>query len=177
MTLLVSLFFSCAPESRYKVLSFFFDGVPEPVPAHLVKDTVNSAQNAVKKNQLVGIHETKLKFHPPFQEKECDNCHERRLGNRLVDVLPDLCYGCHDNFSDEYDFVHGPVRAGFCTECHNPHSSKRDKLLVRDRDKLCVYCHQKGQILNQEQHDGVTGADCLDCHNPHGGNSRYLTYE
>jgi predicted CXXCH cytochrome family protein len=167
----------CAPESRYKVLSFFFDGVPEPKPAHVVLDSTNHSPKIMTKREMIGLHETTLTFHPPFQNKECENCHERRSGNRLVDPLPDLCYNCHDNFSDEYDYVHGPVRGGFCTECHNPHSSMREKLLVRDQKDLCVYCHQSGQILNQEIHEDVTGADCLDCHNPHGGNNRYLTYE
>ncbi len=170
--LILIILVSCSPETKYGVLSFFFDGVPDP---HKTEKTKDSANVSKPEKELVAKNAIKtLVMHPPYEEKACDGCHQMNNSYKLKSKQPDLCYTCHESFESKFKVVHGPVASGYCTECHSPHSSDFKKLLVSDNQKLCFKCHQQSDVLSNDVHSGIGDTKCWDCHNPHGGTERTL---
>jgi predicted CXXCH cytochrome family protein len=167
--LLISLIIlsSCASEKRYSVLSFFFDGVPDPNAKVSATDTTITGI-ADNKEKLVQKKDSTIN-HPPYIENSCKDCHDMSKGNRLNQELPDLCYQCHEDFGKKFKVVHGPVASGFCTQCHDPHNSKIGKLLIREGQSLCLNCHEKKDIMKNDVHSVIEDQKCWDCHDPHGG--------
>jgi predicted CXXCH cytochrome family protein len=170
--LIVITTISCAPETRYKVLSFFFDGVPNPEKiGEFPKDTLDKSQpqlESTKSKQLT------INIHKPYEDRTCETCHEVKNSFKLISKEPDLCYNCHESQEKDYKFVHGPVASGYCTECHNPHSSEYAKLIIKDDQNLCYKCHQKSDVMANEIHADIGITKCWDCHNPHGGADRTM---
>lgn len=163
------VFLSCSPTTRFRTLSFFFDGVPDPnrvvfVDTVAVDTTANPLEFNRPKEQFF--------FHPPYQERNCGLCHDLRASQRLVESQLELCYQCHDDFAKSFKVLHGPVEAGFCTACHNPHRTKIKKLLKREGQELCLYCHSLQDVKKNEVHEEIDDVDCTECHNPHGGEDR-----
>jgi predicted CXXCH cytochrome family protein len=152
--------------ARYKVLSFFFDGVPNP-------EEIKAAElrEKAKREAAEGKAGTLGSQHAPYAEKKCNSCHERST-NVLVAPKEELCYRCH-KFKTENKWVHGPVVSGGCTVCHDPHSSRYRFLLVSESESFCFYCHDEKVIKEIEAHKGID-AKCTDCHNPHMSVNRYL---
>ncbi|MCB2219977.1 MAG: cytochrome c3 family protein [Bacteroidetes bacterium] len=174
LAFLAASLYSCSPRSNYKVLSTLFDGVPNPY-------TIDSAENVNVQNRepdavnsAVTPQKPDYVVHPPYQEKDCALCHDQRVMGRLLATLPGLCYQCHENFADQYQVLHGPVEAGFCSECHNPHLTKNRMLLKKVGQELCFQCHTSQNILEGEIHSEIGETDCIDCHNPHGGEDRFI---
>ena len=164
--------FACSPMTRYKVLSFFFDGVPNPSEVALV-DTSAVADRAALEERLRRLRMgPQYVFHPPYQDKDCGSCHDIQAGNRLLAPQPDLCYGCHDDFRESFEVLHGPVAGGYCTACHNPHMAKNENLLFAKGQALCLFCHEKTDVFANPVHSDIGEADCTECHNPHGGDDR-----
>ncbi|MCK5076303.1 MAG: hypothetical protein KAR38_08000 [Calditrichia bacterium] len=112
--------------------------------------------------------------HPGIKDKSCDDCHNKEAGNAPMDKQPDLCYACHEDFSEQFKYVHGPVAGGFCTECHNIHNSKNEKLIVRTGREMCLYCHESSDVFKNEVHEDIEDTSCFECHNAHGANCKYL---
>ncbi len=167
---------SCSSGTSYKILSIFFDGVPEPNSPKQTKPDSLSVNKAkpVRMQQRQSRYLQENFFHPPYKDKECADCHDIDQGFKLVDKMPDLCYTCHDDFSEEYRVLHGPVASGACTECHHPHLAKNEKLLKRSGQDLCLYCHNKTDIVQNEVHEDLDDENCTVCHNAHGGEDRYF---
>lgn len=167
---------TCAPIKRHKILSFFFDGVP-PLDTSIkiftdtIINNIVSTTDSIVNTKMVTILEF---IHPPYQEKECNNCHNKNLGVVTLYPQPDLCYQCHENISEAYAYVHGPLLGGYCTTCHHPHKAKLNKLLLRTGQQLCLHCHDATLIYNNEMHSDIETTDCTDCHNPHGGDNNYF---
>ncbi|RMH81712.1 MAG: hypothetical protein D6681_17755 [Calditrichaeota bacterium] len=167
---------NCSPETRYRVLSTVFDGVPAPESLTAPPDTATvSTTRPTPEVAPVPSHEPTLFLHDPYAERSCEDCHNEQEGNKLFAAMPDLCYDCHDDFSEEYKYVHGPVASGYCTQCHNPHKAPYEKLLIRSTEELCFYCHEQADVYKNEEHEDVEPSECLDCHNPHGGDEWNLT--
>ncbi len=168
-----SIIFNCSPKTRYQVLSFFFDGVPNPeeqarlAAQHQASDSLNQGRN--RQLSLQRKKEPPPVFHPPFADRDCEACHNIRGGNRLNSPVPELCFECHDDFRQEYAALHGPVAAGACTECHHPHVAKIKKLLKRKGQALCLYCHDKKDVFKNDAHEDLGDMACTECHNAHGG--------
>jgi predicted CXXCH cytochrome family protein len=160
--------------SSHKVLSTFFDGVPEPRPEQVLHADSLRADSAGMPAASTAPKKPPMVIHSPYQDKACDDCHTASRGNALSEPQPDLCYTCHDDFRESFKALHGPVAAGFCTECHNPHLSKNEKLLVRTGQPLCLYCHEATDVFKNENHEGIDDMNCTDCHDPHGGEDRFL---
>lgn len=95
----------------------------------------------------------------------------------LSQLMPDLCYGCHDEF-DHAEVPHPPVAEGKCASCHDPHASDHPRLFVLPGTELCFSCHtEMGQYVSEQDflHGPVKQGDCNACHDPHGSeNSRIL---
>lgn len=168
---------ACTPTSRYKILSVFLDGVPNPenqkevfADSSVAVDTTIAQNNA---KQAIRI-KPKLYFHKPYNDKLCGKCHNMRQSFKILKPSPQLCYDCHENLDEKYPALHGPVAMGACETCHEPHKAKTEKLLVRDIDSLCVFCHEPADVFANQVHKNEQKTSCLTCHNPHGGDNSNL---
>lgn len=168
------LCFSCSQSKRHQVLSIFFDGVesPDTTAAGRISGQGGNAKND-SESQLAQSTPTYF-YHTIYQQKECSACHDSENANKLIEELPDLCYQCHSDFSEEYDYLHVPVAMGECGECHHPHLAKNEKLLIAEIQALCFSCHDQDDLRETETHSEIGETGCTDCHNPHGGEDEYL---
>jgi len=168
-TLLTIVIARCTPEKKFHVLSFFFDGVPDPNKKTVVdsSSTVSTAYNTVP----VAIV-SEASAHPPFEEHKCTSCHAGEFSNALIKPQPYLCYTCHVDFNSKYQLLHGPASSGYCTYCHDPHGSDHKKLLRITGQDLCFQCHEPKQVLKNKKHENIGKENCTECHNPHGGENR-----
>ena len=164
---------ACSPETRYKVLSFVFDGVPDQ--DFLGNIALNDSIYQVDSTEILVIAKNqniqKNYIHQPYLEKDCKSCHDNTKG--LV-AQPELCYTCHENFEDDYKIIHGPVAGGYCTSCHDPHKSKITSLLKRENEALCSHCHDPIQLASNDLHSIIEITNCTECHNPHGEENTFL---
>jgi predicted CXXCH cytochrome family protein len=152
----------CAPETRYQVLSFFFDGVPKPGEKRSEqRGTEVAAPGALPK----------YGEHGPYAAKLCDACHLQG-SNNLVVAREELCIRCHVLKLDR-KILHGPLASGNCEICHGPHGSSNRFLLVADAKEFCVYCHDKSDIMKRAAHQGMD-AECTVCHDAHGSENEFL---
>lgn len=166
---------ACSTKSSYKIKTFIFDGVPNP-------DELASAQTAdslvlgrdSSNVDLATILSPWKSSHPPYEKKECQACHNKdRMGKPKAE-LPELCFECHEDSQDQYEFLHGPMALGDCKSCHDPHRSKFQNLLVTKTDELCLDCHDGERILGQGIHVAINDQTCADCHHAHGGKDQYF---
>lgn len=173
--LLVLLFGCSSPKQSRNILTFFFDGVPaaDTNRPGEYSQAVNSPSGG-DSIAVISPSRSVYVLHEPYREKMCTACHKENALGQFNDRQPELCYLCHEDFSEKYKFIHGPVAAGYCTQCHHPHLSENKNLLIRTGQDLCLYCHDAGRILTEETHEGIDDMDCTECHNPHGGSEKYL---
>lgn len=145
---------------NYRMLSLFFDGVPDPnAPSSVVQG--NQLAEAIRQSPTYSVHK-------PFADDACAECHASRFTLSRNDSP--LCLKCHSNELSAHPRMHGPVAAGVCLWCHLPHESPQAHLL-RDRDRpLCLQCHQAG-LLSSARVAAHADPDrgCLECHFGHGG--------
>ena len=152
---------------NYKMLSFFFDGVPDPTA---LGPGETRGANGVVRDARVWVHK-------PFAEEKCDACHKTRYRPSKNDGS--ICLACHEKIPTEHERMHGPVTVGACIWCHTPHESRYPHLL-RDSDrKVCSQCHS-ANILDTTK--VAAHADesrgCLECHMGHGGGTgRFMLRE
>lgn len=144
--------------SNYKLLSFLFDGVPDPA---LAGPAGNTSGQDIRQSKTYSLHR-------PFEEEKCDACHAGGLRPTRQDSS--RCLQCHADRTAEFAYMHGPVAAAACMWCHAPHESAFAHLL-RDADrKVCGQCHTP-EMLTAEQvpEHGDESRACLECHTGHGG--------
>jgi predicted CXXCH cytochrome family protein len=155
----------CAAETNYKVLSFFFDGVPKPV----------KKQAEIKKTEVASAADSRPKqtgsVHGPYAARFCYGCHNT-YSNALLLPVRKLCFKCHVFHMEKKKYIHGPLASGGCIVCHDPHSSANRFLLVSSSDSFCFYCHNKKDIEKNPAHKNA--GLCTDCHNPHMSNKKYM---
>ena len=155
----------CDARVRYRTLSFFFDGVPDP-------DKIAAVANAPgKKGGKQAIPKPRLVNHGPYEAKLCNACHQRAT-NALVLPVEELCFKCH-TIDIKKKHLHGPVAAGGCRICHDPHGTGRPYLLVSEPKKFCYYCHDEKSVAANEVHKGVE-AECIECHDAHSSDNPFL---
>jgi predicted CXXCH cytochrome family protein len=167
----LSFFAGCGGgASRYKVLSFFFDGVPTPEEEAAALANAGNGKKRLQKD--TGLKKGEYKDHGPYAARECGACHVKS-SNQLVMPIDQLCFKCHTlDISKKY--VHGPLAAGGCRVCHLPHGSAYAFLLVSEPKDFCLYCHDKAGILRREVHQGAEEVQCTTCHDAHSSNIEYL---
>lgn len=165
--------FGClSPDQSYRLLTFFFDGVPPPggVPdAGLIPGAELDARLETRKSQ-----QPELSVHGPYAKKDCDLCHEASFSNILKAPKEELCWSCHELEDFPGKVVHGPVAAGDCTACHDPHRSLYPHLLVTEVESLCDGCHDLENFPGLDEHRAKEGEDCLSCHDPHASPRKYM---
>lgn len=145
-------------KSNYKLLSTFFDGVPDP-------DAVMGTDGS---GGAGSVKLPSLSTHPPYIKEQCGDCHN--TGARLNRNSSKLCLQCHEKVPTEHERMHGPVAAVACLWCHSPHESPQ-KHLLRDVDqKVCAQCHTPALLDAQREPAHADAArSCLECHTGHGG--------
>lgn len=162
---------NCHPESRRKVLTTLFDGVPPQATTAAAPDTLAAAAENAGEPEAASGEVLRVMLHSPYEEKSCEDCHDLQQGNALTLSQPQLCYECHDDDREKYAYLHGPVGGGYCTTCHNPHRAENPHLLRMKVEELCFYCHRQEDVYRNDTHEDVPAGECLDCHNPHGGDA------
>lgn len=171
---------ACSPSARYRVLTFFFDGVPAPEGVEPVRDL--RAERAARTSSAFGEGIRQLRerpreapaaprlvsFHEPYSANDCRACHDVEQGN-LLEVPTDatLCDRCHEEQRHEEGWDHGPINIGTCIPCHVPHASVHEALLSKPMTQLCLDCHIEVTPESAEYHDIPNFADCVACHDPH----------
>jgi predicted CXXCH cytochrome family protein len=162
--MLITLAYGCEGKSSYKVLSFFFDGVPLPGETNKAGAKKEDPTAAANKKEI-------YREHGPYAAKQCEGCHVRG-SNKLLFPIEELCLRCHAmNISKQY--IHGPLASGGCKICHEPHGSRYPFLLVAEANVFCLYCHNKNDILKREVHKGME-EQCTVCHDAHSSDKQYL---
>ena len=185
---------SCSLERRYRVLSFLFDGVPDPnapvrveaLPAPRVDFT--KLTNAERAEYLANkIEAPTVYFHEPVEKRECASCHvfekqdESRPGwmagmPTLIVPIEELCARCHE--PPEAKYVHGPVATRRCDFCHEPHQSTFPHLLRAETvDKVCLSCHLGETFVTQAEHADLGDTGCTTCHDPHSSDRKYFLFD
>lgn len=157
----VSVWPGCtATPENYELLSFFFDGVPDPSGVRMVEGTAVSMED-IRKSPTYTIHE-------PYAKDQCAECHATRFRMTRDDSGP--CITCHEDQLAEHPKMHGPVAAGACLWCHAPHESAHAVLLREPGRSICVQCHVE-ELLSAERvpEHADTSRMCLECHYGHGG--------
>ncbi len=175
MALLLS---GCDPATRYKVTSTIFDGVPKLPPAeqyckeyHEHKTEEDLAAAKKKEQEATRGRDS---VHPPYEDKRCNDCHNKDTDSGFVAPVKALCFVCHTGFI-KGSFVHGPAAVGSCLECHVPHSSQYPSLLREQGQALCKRCHREDRLVKSlHSQSNTKGMDCIDCHDPHAGEIRFF---
>ena len=172
MLLLAALLvlFGCVNDGGYRVLSFFFDGVPAPGTSKGGGQPASQA-GTVANGQAPKAATTAAPFadappvvfpHRPYSQGSCGSCHDVTSSNARVKEGNDLCFMCHATVLTGKAVVHAAATAD-CLICHDPHKSQNAKLLVKRIPDLCLDCHTRDAV--EEKHGEI--ANCLSCHNPH----------
>ena len=149
------VFCGCDPLTVHKVTSTIFDGVPSMPPAEqYCKDYYEQATldqlDAERKQQQSVVLESK---HPPYEEKRCNDCHDKNTESGFVVAKDVLCAHCHKGFP-QGRFLHGPAAVGGCLKCHLPHTSQNPSLLTKPKGELCGACHTEERVAK-----GLTAFD------------------
>jgi predicted CXXCH cytochrome family protein len=197
LTVLITSISGCSRQTKHKVLTFFFTGVP---PLEEEKKEVGEKEKSAEETKMekkIAPKPKKLFSHTPYALRMCDQCHQTSasfgrfrpkgsavmvrsgLGSpgMLVVPLKELCVKCHKHMSASSVFkeelwLHAPAAQGKCTICHGSHQSAYPNLLLEKPDKICTQCHSEGFMLDSADHR--KSSECLSCHNPHLGKDRML---
>lgn len=186
LSLLLSGCLKIDPLAKHKLLTSFFDGVPDLPPIEeLCQDNIEDLFNKYYEQRITAAdrgdfdEDPTLKkgtgsTHRPWAEKNCTGCHNFQTESRLLLPKDELCGLCHINLIQGKN-VHGPVAVSACLACHDPHSSENPSLLLKSLAAICFKCH-KEERLAAGMHDKIMsrGMLCVDCHDPHSGNMRYF---
>jgi len=165
----------CTPEQRYRTLSFFFDGVPDP--SKVSSTTKPVEQDDDETGPRVAPKPIKpVSFHTAYIEGKCESCHAgARLGMQAMPESKVLCAKCHTTFGKGWTSWHGPTAAWACTECHTGHESPHKALLHKPVPELCAKCHDLEAPSFAASNDAhATKQDCALCHDPHGSANALL---
>ena len=86
----LALLFACSPAVQYNVMSTLFDDVPDPNKNQLTVgvDTLGQLDTA----RVIAIAKaepiSKFIYHLPYQQKDCEACHDQNSMGKLVDTEP-----------------------------------------------------------------------------------------
>lgn len=152
-------------QENYDLLTFFFDGVPDPNAPMLPGASLED----IRRSPTYSIHQ-------PFAEDRCAECHERRFDLGPADS--GICLKCHEGVPTEQPRMHGPVAAAACLWCHTAHESPYAALMKGSARDVCMSCHDVNLLSAEEvpEHAPEAEQSCLDCHAAHGGTNRYFLH-
>lgn len=154
----------CSVEKNYDLLSFFFDGVPNPNLSY--EDDPGT---------FLTRPGAAIVMHQPFADDNCGACHANPGQLNLSRDDSSICLKCHEETTTQYPFMHGATVGMACLWCHDPHRSPYDSLLRAQAPELCRQCHNPSLTVRPEEIEHIqTETECLNCHYGHGGSSRYF---
>jgi predicted CXXCH cytochrome family protein len=159
---------ACSEQKHYNVLSFFFDGVPDPNAPPELRPT---GRYAFARDAASGGS-----VHAPFAQQDCNTCHVTKRDVFFVTDKVDesICLTCHAGVERQYPVMHGPVAAGACSWCHNPHTAPNPVLLKQTAPQVCIQCHDPVDLSAPPEEHLDPQANCLTCHTGHGSEHRFL---
>lgn len=157
----------CSPQRNYKVLSFFFDGVPDPnKPVGAAQDEMAEFGPRTPGAQVIAFE------HKPYKDGKCDSCHAGADVNNFESfqkVGNAVCLKCHVEKLTQYPVMHGPVVAVECLLCHQPHESTIPGMLNAAAPQVCAQCHERDLLSAKPPEHKLADSKCLECHVAHGG--------
>lgn len=169
----------CSEFTARNITSLLFDGVPAPPQPDLYCAPWLAAKQAPLSSSRTAAMKAasaapKGSVHLPYQEKQCNDCHDKSKEGGLVAPPEKLCFICHE-YIIKGAYTHGPAGVGDCLDCHQPHDSSLPHLLSKENGKLCLHCHQEARI-SPKIHDksAELKIPCYGCHDPHAGSNRYF---
>ena len=169
------VFVSCSTQKHYRLLSVFFDGVPDPeksTQSELDSLAVHPGQDTL--THFGDADAPRHWYHEPYRRRECYLCHNMGDLQMMNESQSELCFGCHINYEDRFPYKHGPSSGGFCTPCHHPHESDQEYLLRGEVNGLCMNCHDSLWYRESLYHQVSDVKECRSCHNPHGSNNHSI---
>ena len=161
---------ACQPKARYRTLSFFFDGVPNPdAPVEVANRAPReSSPFHPIRGRAVATPPPIVSVHKPYTSGQCAQCHDPvTMAPRALDAT--LCDQCHLEQRLREGWAHGPINLGTCMPCHSrpPHDSIYPHLLEKPVPDLCLDCHAE-DMAREETYHAVPEVDaCILCHDPH----------
>jgi predicted CXXCH cytochrome family protein len=159
---LTSVWSGCTAEKKYKILSIFFDGVPDPNAPVVDANTAEVTDAGGKPVRVI--------LHKPYADNNCAVCHGTAQDFADFTKIPSsICVKCHRKVVNQYPVMHGPVSAVECTWCHTPHESQIEHLLKMPAPDVCVQCHEPALLPTKVPEHLIAEKSCLDCHVAHGG--------
>lgn len=164
----------CSPAARDKLLRTLIDGVLEPAAEG---SGMPPPTAAVPPPAATTPEAPRRVIHPPFAEQMCDSCHDSKFSQKLAAEGKELCFTCHDDFTQGEEGVHYPAEEGLCLECHDPHQSPHKALLKKEPKEICYICHDDFTKDKKYVHPPVAQGLCLKCHNPHQADGPALTIQ
>ena len=172
----VMFFAGCDETKHYRVLSFFFDGVPLPPELREAAEgsESGSALGAGAAEEAVEKKETVYVYHTPYKDWNCWGCHDRKAGFGGTVANEKLCGQCHESYSNlaDGDWRHGPVAQGECGYCHEAHKSEHRGVLKAAQPDLCFDCHDSSDVYANPVHANIQDQPCSACHDPHSAGNR-----
>lgn len=168
---------ACSEGARYRVLSYFFDGVPEPgatPPPRGYAREIETARRPFLVNEERAAPVAIAYAHEPFRQGDCTGCHNRTTGELVATPRGGLCRSCHPEVPGDLRYVHGPVAVSDCLFCHNAHGSGEPHVLVAEPTQLCLRCHDRGDLSTGAHHANADATGCSACHSAHGGADPYF---
>ena len=164
----------CSTQSRQKWLTTFFDGVPGS------RSTTNILRTPLDEDgrpltlpsppstaALATAVTHPFVPHPPYENKQCGECHLSRFSVRMKGSERDVCFACHEDFLTHANSKHAPAENSECSSCHDPHGSSEKAMLLHPPATLCAECHEGPPADAKSRHKPVVDGQCSTCHNPH----------
>lgn len=172
----VGLALTCACShrpTRYRMLRFFFDGVPTPG----AEASVGYAPDSRASRFVTGDKEAPtitLFGHTPYRMGRCGGCHNPQTGDLVRSLDQGLCMNCHGSLVRDMKYAHGPAAVQDCSVCHHHHAAPHKGLLLRAPNDTCFHCHNVDDLTTGPHHAGIDQQTCIACHDPHGGDDPFF---
>jgi predicted CXXCH cytochrome family protein len=169
----LALLAACAKDSRYRMLKFFFDGVPTVAEQQTTTSLVSARKRPFTfphRPPTAPAAPTALpavSIHKPFAERKCTACHDMSAGGDALTRNLNLCDRCHQEERVNENWAHGPINLGQCMPCHRAHQSPYPHLLDEPMPNLCLRCHEDTLDRKTQYHNVANLAQCTHCHDAH----------
>jgi len=154
----------CHPDTKQKMLNFFFTGVPTPEEIARQKKEAEERRQKKEAQQKPSVTEVAKISEKPSKEKEVSL--EAKKVYSHAPYAEGQCNGCHMGSMNFRSF-----RSGGSTQTFSKGGGKPG-VLIAPRKKLCIKCHEylspdKASSSGLWLHTTAAKGDCDACHAPH----------
>ncbi len=159
---------ACAPATRQRVLTFFFDGVPGAGGEMAATGPEAPSRYRPKVTPLATpVPVVMVSVHAPVFQRKCNTCHDPMRGLEPREQGMKLCDECHGEERKAKQWNHGPINLGTCVPCHRAHESQYPHLLQQPVPDLCTDCHRHDFGMDAAYHAVPDLGNCTRCHDAH----------